>query len=311
MALLLRNNEIRVIDYNLNELSNRQKLAVKSCIKSETVKIVKVFICLNGAAVSGTTNIPPSLAGFFVMFTNTRVFRYLQLVRNEIQERHQRVNETSLADFDESMRRITELRNFWYHMIYNLDEEREISVEQFDAMSFDQIKDIFADMELYTIDNYHEYRGPSWFQWYKVLDQKFKDLVVTLNNERDSYKQSWGWYILSFLNPFSYVYNVTAGFQSYASIAKNHERFKNEIVLPKRSMIVTRYEDIKMANQEFNNLFILMQREREALTDPTKCVNQPKNNYNTEVFKKEADRLLAIITTRIGRISLGNETVMN
>ena len=137
-----------------------------------------------------------------------------------------------------------------------------------------------------------------------------EDLVVP-NNERDSYKQSWGWYILSFLNPISYVYNVTAGFQSYASIAKNHERFKNEIVLPKRSMIVTRYEDIKMANQEFNNLFILMQREREALTDPTKCVNQPKNNYNTEVFKKETDRLLAIITTRIGRISLGNETVMN
>ena len=130
MTAILRNNETRIMDYYLDELSNRQKLAVKSSIKSETVKLVKVFICLNGAAVSGTTNVPPSLAGFFVMFTNTRVFRYLQLVRNEINERHHRINETAVVDFDESMRRITELRNFWYHMIYNLDEERDISVEQ-------------------------------------------------------------------------------------------------------------------------------------------------------------------------------------
>ena len=196
---------------------------------------------------------------------------------------------------------------------------RNISMSDYDGHSYDDIKDMFVRMSFYTIENYEEYTGPSWIQWYNIFKRKFDEIEKMVNRDRDYYKReitgdtifqkmkSSIWWFLGFFNPEAYYNNVTSGFQTYASIREKHGVFKDKMIIPKKTIISSRLEDLRMAKNAIQSFEVLLSNEKKAISNPSKLLNEARTHYEVTRFQSEVERLLAIFSKRIGTISnLGN-----
>ena len=321
MALLLQNSTINIQEYNLNELSVREYRAISASIRSDTIKLIKLFIVANGASGASTDNISPNLAGFFCYSINNKCFRPLQEVRSEINERYNRLDPNVIEDMDDLIERFTNIKGYWNHMVVSNNNNRDISISNYDSYSFDEIKDKFVRMSEYTIEDYEEYTGPSWLQWYNLFKKKFDEIEKRVNTDSNYYNRSvtgdnifqktWSsivW-LLGFFNPRGYYNNVTSGFQTYASIRRKHGIFKDKMIIPKKTVISSRLEDLRMAIDALNRFETLLNNERVTINDPKHLINESKTHFFQTRFKSEVDRLLGIFTKRVGTISNLNNTM--
>ena len=312
MALILQNEELKLEDYYVDELSIRERGAIDSDIKERVSDIVKKFFILNGASGEDVENLTQKTAGYFVTFVSRKIYYSLQEIWNFIEKRYERCNSNSIEELTNEFNKLKKIKIFWKKTIINRNNEEinriighslDISVVTYDDKNMccqnfidlmNQSQQISIEDDNITIKNF--------YSWYNYIDNAYDSVIKDLDKRRDSYNQTWGWWFVSILNPVSWYHFASSGCQCYTTIQKNHNKLKNKVIQKGRNIISTRKTNIISADNSLNNLIKLFNKEIQCIRVAKNRENNTENNYREKLFKDEVKRNLELMEKRIGKI---------
>lgn len=298
-ALIHRNDMVK--KYKNDELSLLQKWCLDNEDKEKSIRLTKIFLTLNGASGCNVKNIPPNLAGFFSYFVHVRIYNLLQIWRSRVQiyQRHLGQVQTNINKIRNDF---NTLHNLWLRMVSN--EEITINDNQGVITNATAVKR-FKEMEIITRDSYSNYTGAAWLPYYSYVRNSFEALVNQCETKGDSYRQNWLQWFGSMFNPVSWFNYACHGLQSHSRVANQYDNFA-DISTTKSNILFNRIEDIRTANDAFNDLRQWIDQERIAIQNPSNITATQINMQGAQMFKAECDRLMSIIRDRVGTIGNSN-----
>jgi hypothetical protein len=305
MTTIIHRNDI-VKKYSNDELSIMQQWALDSSEKNDSIRLTKIFLALNGASGCNVREIPPNLAGFFSYFVNSRVYEPMQRWRSRVQN-YQRHLVSSQNMFQRIENDFAGINVFWDRMVC---DHNIIVNNNPNAMTHTEAVKRFQRMEIVTKDNFGNFNGASWSEYYIYVSDEFDSLIANCEAKGDAYRQSWLQWFGNMFNPVSWFNFACHGLQTHSNTALQYENFNN-INISKKNILFNRNEDIRVAQDAMNDLNNWITQERIALSNQNNRIANSTNMQNTQMFKAECDRLMSIIRDRIGRITQSNPIESN
>ena len=289
-------NQTLVKKYNVDELSVSQKWTIDNEEKNLVIKLTKIFISLNGASGSNLRNIPASIAGFFSHYADIKFYQRLKIFKGRL-DSYQRYADITPRLFNNLKDDFSEIKKYWDHIV----SERRGTIP--DDITFEKAIEHFQELDNVTINNYKSYKGYSWIQWYEFLKTNFESINKRCKDKGESYKQNNKEWIVSSLSIFSWYNFLTNGCTRYSKTVEEYHNFSNSAILPKKSIVSSRLDDINTAIKSMKDLEDMIVLEQTIISEPKNCQMTQEVIQNTLVFKSECDRLLLTIRDSIGFIS--------
>ena len=296
MAVVVHNN-MSVRNYNNGELGWWQRCSLESKILEEGKTLTKIFYILNGAYGTQNRDIPSNLAGFMNFWMDVRCYRKLRIIRELIQLYQRNLNPDSIHDIRSQ---VQELITFWKFVAMRTNGAVP------NDLTLRQAIDNFKRMENLAINprlgNYNNFNGQSWVQYYDHLITRYQNLTDICAQKSEAYRQDWIRYFARLFNPVSWFNFVANGFRTHQTTSNTYMDFVDRSLAPREHVINIRIHDIQTADEAFDDLLRVIDTEVTVINTDANH-NNPISVQACDQFKRECDRLMAIIRDSIGTIS--------
>jgi hypothetical protein len=297
-----------VMNYNLQDFSRVETWIVSlptetdENIKLLIVKSIKGFTILNGITGSDQINVPPAYAGFFLRWANITLWSSFDMILNLLNDYNR---------FDQfTTNQINELSEIFGNIMACVNRiVRDSGDDIPDTISFDQMKRSFQAFDRFDIDNFADYDGYGYKQWFEFFSDNFEKINDICNNELDNIHEntkSWWNYAKSWFSPKEWGVFVKTGFTgTYSRRKQAWDKVKDDIAIEKGNIIHQRKNHIRVALTTLNNIMLMLIDERNHVidVDTGEEINRrmcQESIREVESFKRQMITRIGIVRDKIG-----------
>ena len=306
-VLKIHQNKL-IKNYNLDDFSRVEKwtlglpASTRKDVKSILIKSIKGFTILNGITGSDQINIPQALAGYFLRWFNSVLYPSFDLVLN------------LLNGYDRSDQytrdQITEICEVFGNLIACAQRlVGELRGDIPDDITYQQMKRSFQELDRYNDNNYADYNGYSYKQWFEHYCDSFNeisDICESEIDEIDEHTRNWWNYTKSWFSPKQWGIWVKSGFTAtFATRKKTWEKVNDSVAIEKGNIIHARKNHIRVALNTLNNIMLILLEERNHVIDPDtdEDINRVPSRESinqTQSFKRQLVTRIGIVRDNIG-----------